>query len=193
MPHADFAGLAQAVTFRLADALPDEAVQRIRASLLLEQRPDVAGQRADALLAARVHDWLDAGHGTCCLRSSEICGLVLAELRSGHGAAYRLDAAVVMPNHVHVLLRSAGEPLGMIIGRWKGRTARAINQRLGQSGALWQREYFDRFIRDEEHHIAAVRYVVQNPVQARLVVDPWAWPGLWVDPAWRGCVEGSAG
>lgn len=182
MPHADFVGLAQAVTFRLADSLPASAVQRLR-SYDQERSvgPDAATAREDATLRDRIHAWLDAGHGSCCLRDPEICVMVLNEIRTGHGVTHRLDAAVVMPNHVHVLAKSLGEPLGTLVGRWKGRTSRMVNASLARSGALWQREYFDRFIRDDEHHIAAVRYIVQNPVSSRLVRKPWLGRGCgWI-------------
>jgi len=192
MPHADFAGLAQAVTFRLADALPESVLQRLRAAVVEDKPSSVAGQRQDALLAERIHAWLDAGHGSCCLGQPDICRLLLDEIRAGHGTLYRLDAVVIMPNHVHVLMKSLGEPLGTIIGGWKGRSGRSIHRQFGGVGHLWQREYFDRFIRDDEHHIAAVRYVAQNPVRAGLVRRPDDWPGLWIDERWRWCIGGGA-
>ena len=94
-----------------------------------------------------------------------------------------------MPNHVHVLLVVGKVPLGKIVQSWKGASARWINLALGQSGTLWGREYLDRFIRGDGHLLAAVRYIEQNAVRARLVREAGEWPGLWVSEeirAWMG-------
>ena len=42
---------------------------------------------------------------------------------------------------------------------------------------FWQREYWDRFIRDEDHFRSAVRYILENPLKAGLVnsVEQWPW------------------
>ena len=48
---------------------------------------------------------------------------------------------------------------------------------LGRSGPFWHADYFDRYMRNEEHLAQTVEYVEQNPVKAGLVsvaVD-WRW------------------
>jgi REP element-mobilizing transposase RayT len=55
-----------------------------------------------------------------------------------------------------------------LIRSWKGFTARQINKLLGRSGNFWQRDYFDRLIRDEKHFANCVRYIRRNPQKARL-------------------------
>jgi hypothetical protein len=52
--------------------------------------------------------------------------------------------------------------------RWKSFTAKATNRILRLSGQFWQEDYFDRFIRDEEHYRAVVDYIEMNPVRAGL-------------------------
>ncbi|MEY2493838.1 MAG: REP-associated tyrosine transposase [Verrucomicrobiota bacterium] len=80
-----------------------------------------------------------------------------------------LILSVVMPNHIHALFVQNPEwPLEKLIRSWKGFTARRINALLGRSGALWQRDYFDRLVRDEEHFANCVRYIRRNPVEAQL-------------------------
>ena len=39
---------------------------------------------------------------------------------------------------------------------------------LSRSGSLWQRDYFDRLVRDEAHFANCVRYIRRNPEKARL-------------------------
>lgn len=184
LPHADFAGLTQAVTFRLADAMPGSVLERMQRDIAATC-PDPQDARRAALLREHVHTWLDAGHGSCLLRDPLLADLLAEEMIREDGVAYRLEAFVIMPNHVHVVLKVGGRPLGGIVRGWKGVSARWINQTVGRSGPLWCREYFDRFIRDEEHAIAAIRYVVRNPVQAGLVERGGDWHGLWVDERWE--------
>jgi len=84
----------------------------------------------------------------------------------------------VMPNHVHVLIEPIGShTTGDIVGSWKRFSARMANRQLGRSGAFWQDDYWDRFIRNEEHFFATIEYIDQNPVKAGLADRPrlWSW------------------
>jgi REP element-mobilizing transposase RayT len=85
---------------------------------------------------------------------------------------YLIDSFVVMPNHVHVLFRLI-EPyrLEALVKSWKGFTAREINQELNKRGHLWQEDYWDRMIRDENHFLKCREYIQDNPVKARLAQD----------------------
>lgn len=42
-------------------------------------------------------------------------------------------------------------------------------------GPVWQREYYDRFIRDENHYEKVVEYIRENPVKAGLVEHAEDW------------------
>src|SRR5204863_8647371 len=90
---------------------------------------------------------------------------------------YQLRAWVIMPNHVHVVLRpQASLP---VVTRWlKGSSARKANLILGRTGeAFWQDESFDHRVRDEVELDRIVRYVEDNPVRAGLAANPRDW--LW--------------
>jgi REP element-mobilizing transposase RayT len=98
------------------------------------------------------------------------------------GERYRLHAWTIMPNHVHVLLSILPRmPLGAIVGSWKRFTARAANRVLGRKGEFWQIDYWDRFIRHEEHFSWTENYIDLNPVKAGLVAEPcqWRWGSAW--------------
>jgi putative transposase len=113
--------------------------------------------------------WLDAGHGACLLRRRECAAVVAETLRHFQGVRVVVISAVVMPNHVHALFVQNPEwPLEKLIRSWRGFTARQINALLGRSGSLWQRDYFDRLVRDEKHFANCVRYVRRNSAKARL-------------------------
>jgi REP element-mobilizing transposase RayT len=96
---------------------------------------------------------------------------------SASGHWYELHAWVVMPNHVHVVMR----PIHNFskIMRWlKWTTARRCNESLGRTGIpFWQDESYDHWIRDRHEFHSVVNYVEQNPVRAGLVeqAEDWAW------------------
>ena len=83
-----------------------------------------------------------------------------------------------MPDHVHLLLKPEElEPglwvdLSNIMKGIKGATARKINLALGTTGTVWQKETFDRLIRDEEELYQKWNYMFWNPKFAGLVEDP---------------------
>jgi REP element-mobilizing transposase RayT len=82
-----------------------------------------------------------------------------------------------MPNHVHVLFEVFdGHPMGTVIHSWKTFTTREINKLLSRSGSLWQADYFDRYIRDEEHRRNECTYIEANSVTAGLAKTPEEWP-----------------
>ncbi len=109
------------------------------------------------------------------------------------GERYHLVAWSIMPNHVHALVETMeGSPLPQVIHSWKSYTAQMANHIIGRSGTFWQREYFDRFIRDDNHYANAVNYIEENPVKAGLVSkrEDWRWSSAWEGRAGR--VKGSA-
>ena len=66
--------------------------------------------------------------------------------------------------------------MGKILQSWKGYTAKEANRILGREGAFWEDDYFDRYIRDEEHLRRVVRYIENNPVKAHLARSAAEWP-----------------
>ncbi len=134
-------------------------------------------QHIEAERRRRIEACLDAGHGACWLRQPEIAAIVQNALLHFDGTRYRLIAWVIMPNHIHFLAKmEEGWPLGRIMDSLKDYTAKAANKLLARSGTFWTREYHDRFIRDENHYHAAIRYIERNPVKARLCAEPHNWP-----------------
>ena len=134
----------------------------------------------------RIDAALDGGAGACLLARREIAGLVEAVLRRRDGMAYDLHAYVVMPNHVHALITQRdSHRLADIVQAWKSVSAKAINAKLGRTGRLWQREYHDRFMRDEGHFERTRAYIEMNPVIAGLASAPEEWPFSSGAKAWR--------
>lgn len=68
-----------------------------------------------------------------------------------------------------------GWPLDGVLHTWKSYTAREADKMLGRDGPFWFREYFDRFMRNEEHYHNTVEYIINNPVKTGLADHPEAW------------------
>ena len=83
-----------------------------------------------------------------------------------------VDAYVVMPDHVHIILvlttdeagRRGGRPLQEIIGRFKSFTDHYYrNHEELCAPYLWQKSYYDHIIRTDEELQAVRRYIESNP------------------------------
>ena len=48
-----------------------------------------------------------------------------------------------------------------------------INKLVKRTGPLWQEDYWDRMIRNEAHFYACKRYVVENPINAKLSITEY--------------------
>jgi putative DNA methylase len=123
-----------------------------------------------------IEKYLDQGYGECHLRDNRIAELVQRSFWHSDGASYRLHAWVVMPNHVHVLIEIWQVPLGEILKAWKSFTSKMANKLLRREGSFWEDDYFDRYIRDEDHFRRVLRYIENNPVKAGLVAAAADWP-----------------
>ena len=82
-----------------------------------------------------------------------------------------LDAAVVMPDHLHFVMSLRSGSLAQLMQSLKGYTAYKINELLIKKGAFWQQHYHDHAVRQEEDLNAVVLYTLNNPVRAGLVAD----------------------
>lgn len=93
-------------------------------------------------------------------------------------------AYVVMPDHLHWLLRLQRFSLSRVVQRMKSLSARAANHALGRGGAVWQAGYLDHALRQDEDLRGVARYIAANPLRAGLVDDLLDYP-LW-DACWMG-------
>ena len=85
-------------------------------------------------------------------------------------------AYCLMPNHTHIIaVPKAKTGLAKCFGETHRRYSRMINFRNGWRGFLWQ-DRFHSCLLDQQHLLAAVRYVELNPVRARLTDNPFNYP-----------------
>ncbi|MBI5289341.1 MAG: transposase [Chloroflexi bacterium] len=117
---------------------------------------------------------------------------MLKHIAHDHGVRYQLHVAVVMPDHVHVLLTpdrdAQGNTFGLaeIMHGIKGASAHSINRALRRKGPVWQPESFDTTLRKDEKVREKAEYICANPVRAGLVPHEDAWPWLgreWIEGA----------
>ena len=104
---------------------------------------------------------------------------VLASCVHDHPQQYWLHCAVVIPDHVHLILTPHARTLVKIIGSIKGASAYRVNRLIGRSGPLWQEESFDKIVRRSENLLKKAEYIAANPVRAGLVTSPDAYRWLW--------------
>jgi type I restriction enzyme R subunit len=168
LPHWQQDEVMQFVTFRLGDALPKTKVDHWKAQrqlwLSTNPKPWDAGTESEyhRRFTWKIESWLDQGAGSCLLKDSNSRVHLSESLMRFEGERVQHHAWIIMPNHVHLLFKPL-IPLPKLIEAWKSVSARAIGQ-----GPIWQRNYRDTLIRDEDHFINAVRYIRRNPVKAKL-------------------------
>jgi REP element-mobilizing transposase RayT len=124
----------------------------------------------------KLERYLDLGRGECWLNQPSIAELAEEALRHSNGQHYELLAWVIMPNHIHVLFRVWNLPMSQVIKSWKTHIALEANKVLCRHGPFWERDYWDTYMRDEDQLLTARRYIEQNPVKAKLVLQSSHWP-----------------
>jgi len=154
------------ITWRLFGSLPGAVPQEVKR---------VSAGRA-FVVADRELD--RAASGPVWLKDPVIAQCVVDALRYGesHLKLYKLEAFVVMANHVHVLLYpdAALPRITKAIKNFTARQANAILRRTGRP--FWQQESFDHWVRNEKEFSRIVNYIEANPVAAGLVRNPEDWP-----------------
>lgn len=182
LPHWEKEAGIYFVTYRLSDALPRSVLDMMKEGQRVLEAAKASGLKLlpeqKVLLRQyspkKIEEYLDKGRGACWLRNPKIAKLVVDTLHFSNGIRYRLIAWCVMPNHVHVIFRLLpGENLGTVLGTSKSYTANNANEILGRRGAFWQREYYDRLIRNGNELKRAIRYVLNSPAMAGLRDWPW--------------------
>jgi REP-associated tyrosine transposase len=89
------------------------------------------------------------------------------------GGAYALHAFVLMPDHFHILLTPAlDKSLERAVQYIKGGSARKLALEQNMRFPVWQRGFSDHRIRDAADYAAHLRYIWQNPVRKKLVLEP---------------------
>lgn len=93
-------------------------------------------------------------------------------------------AFTVMPDHVHWLIQLRDQiSLSRVLHSLKSVSAHRLNRHIGCTGRFWQDGFHDHALRKEEAVIDAARYIITNPLRAKLVSsigDYPHWDAVWV-------------
>ena len=175
LPHwqRDDASAIYWITFRLADSLPQEALEKLERirTRFLAAHPQPWAEPIWILYhqsySERIEGWLDAGHGSCLLADEEHRRHVISALLKFDGERHDLIAGVIMPNHVHLLLRlRPSTNLSLLLKGIKGTSARAINQSRASTGeTIWMEESYDHIVRSREELNHLRHYIRENPAK----------------------------
>ena len=116
----------------------------------------------------------------------EIAGLMRAVRHVKHRRPFRIDALVVLPDHLHAIW-TLPEGDSDFATRWRlikthfvkslPATERltSVQLRRGERG-VWQQRYWEHLIRDDHDYRAHVDYCYFNPVKHGLVERVFQWP-----------------
>lgn len=175
VPHRENKAL-QSITFRLYDSLPKEVIEEIKLKLDINEDDDSCDSIQYQRLRQKIAEYEDAGYGQCFLRDERIAAIMQDTLKHFDGERYQLICWCIMPNHVHVLIEvNEGWSLSRIMHGWRSYTAKEANRILGRTGKFWMEEYYNRYIRDDNHLQKTINYILNNPANAGL--DEWPWVG----------------
>ena len=94
LPHRDYGGALQAITFREADSLPTQVINDWKCELhtLLQSLEKNDRTEAQQELFSRISRYEDAGHGRCTLRDPKLATILQDIFLDGHDTSYRLIA-----------------------------------------------------------------------------------------------------
>ena len=185
LPHWMQDGAITFVTFRLADSLSIEVIERWKRgkldflarkgihctdySLGFRQLSEIDRRAFNKQFDRMKHDELDACHGRCQLQDPRAAQSVADSLLHFDNDRYLLGDFVIMPNHVHLLVVfPKSTQLRKQCYSWTHFTAVQINRLFGDSGTLWQEEPFDHLVRSEVQLAYLRKYIRDNPIKAKL-------------------------
>ncbi|MBM4294063.1 MAG: hypothetical protein FJ126_04060, partial [Deltaproteobacteria bacterium] len=95
--------------------------------------------------------------------------MVLDVIKHFHNIRYWVIVAVVMPDHVHSLIKPLASEsdsdfsLSKILQGIKGFSAWQLNKSRSTKGAVWQEESYDRIVRDYDEYLEKWNYIRSNP------------------------------
>ena len=185
-PHWSQAGAIVFITFRSADSIPEEVLnrwEREKQNWMRIHNCPIDRHWSEVLptLDSPVRDqfkkefnrcreaFLDTCHGECVLRKPQLAKIVAETLLHFDGERNRMGDFIVMPNHIHLLAAFASEDaLVAQSDSWLHYSARQINLALEQKGKFWQQEPFDHLVRSPQQYEYLRKYIRDNGLMAGL-------------------------
>ncbi|NCD34516.1 MAG: hypothetical protein EOL87_14015 [Spartobacteria bacterium] len=190
LPHWQQGGCTYFVTFRLADSIPKQVI----IGWMQEKQRWLKAWNLDGELSEKEYKLryfnvpiavrtqfereqigkplmeLDRCHGRCVFRNKRYAGILEKALLYFDGDRLQCGDFVVMPNHVHwIVMPLNGCSLIQIIKSVKQFVSRKLTECDDSlAGKLWQREAYDRCIRDRAELNRTREYIKNNPSKAHM-------------------------
>jgi putative transposase len=99
----------------------------------------------------------------------------LEEASAAYGCA--VHAYVLMTNHIHLLVTPRDTKLLSVALQALGRRyVPYVNNAYRRTGTLWEGRFKASLVQEEDYLLACYRYIELNPVRARMVARPEAYP-----------------
>jgi putative transposase len=190
LPHIHPEQATFFITFRLHNSLPNWIIRKLQE----DRQADNAMVLNGSLDRGEYHRryflqfdrFLDAQQDhNCWLNEPNIASIVADALSYRDGTKYDLMSYCIMPNHVHLLIQITDEHkrsekilythLTSVMQSLKSYTAKECNKLLGRNDQFWQRESYDRMIRDQHELDRTIQYIIYNPVAAGFVKNWRDW------------------
>ena len=197
LPHWDVEDKPSFITACLEGSIPALGLRRIRnyrAELEHRPRPEDLSEadwemQKHKLVFRFVDSLLDGESPTKDLVDERLAKVVEGAFLHFAEERYHLYAYVVMPSHHHWVFLPKSEwieqltasqpvkkarqtPRESISHSIQSYTAHQCNRLLSRTGAFWQTETFDHFVRDDAELHRVIQYIEQNPVVAGLAKVP---------------------
>jgi putative transposase len=153
LPHINIINTYQFVTFRTKDSV-DDFVKKISQQ-----------NTSNKIKYQQIDNYLDHSKNGCYLNNQVITAL--KDFFINKKDTYELIALSIMPNHIHILFKQTKD-LAKTMQNLKGGSAFLVNKLLNKTGVLWEKGYFDKGIRNQEHFDITYNYIKNNALKAGL-------------------------
>jgi REP element-mobilizing transposase RayT len=99
---------------------------------------------------------------------------LLAEASNRCG--WRINGYCLMTNHYHLIVETPEPNISVGMHYVNNVHAKQFNRRYGFEGHLFDRRFFSELVTSDAQLVTTHRYVVLNPIRARMCTDPAQWP-----------------
>ena len=184
LPHIHPEQATFFITFRLHNSLPNWIIRKLQEDREVDKAMLLSGVLDRGEFHRRYFEQFDSfldaqKEGNRWLIDPATASIVANACTYCDGKSFDLISYCVMPNHVHLLIQITDEHkrsekilythLTSVMQSLKSYTAKECNKLLGRNGQFWQRESYDRKIRDQYELDRTIQYIVYNPVAAGFV------------------------
>nr|WP_321268109.1 transposase [uncultured Sulfurimonas sp.] len=155
LPHFSQINQYQFITFRTKDSTDEFILKQLKNNLLETK-----------IIQHNIDAHLDKSNKGSYL-NHQIVDIIKNYLTVIDKSLCEIVAFSIMQNHIHLILVQKTK-LSEIMRNIKGGLSFLVNKELGKKGSLWQKDYYDKAIRDEKHFQRTYNYVKNNALKAGL-------------------------